>query len=151
MPKRVRSAADAAKNWADSMSSGVTQNKYKQGVSQVTESPMAKAATPEALNRYLEGVQRAVHSGKQAARLNATSLQSWQAAASGRGASNLAVGATKSKPKVDQAMQRLQPVWQAMRDAAAAVPKGPKGDLAAAQSRIMAALQKQQEMTRYNG
>jgi hypothetical protein len=130
------------------MASTTTQNKYKQGVAAVTESPMAKAATPEALNRYTQSVQNAVQSGKMARALNAVSLTTWQQAAAGRGAANLANGATKSRAKVDAAMQRMQPVWQAMRDAASSIPKGAKGDISAGMQRIQAALQMQQQMTR---
>lgn len=139
----VTSAADAAKNWADAMNSPLTQQKYLQGVARVTVSPTSMAAQPDAQARYIQNTAQAVQSGRMAAKLNAVSLSAWQQAVQA-GASNLSRNAQAKKQKQAAAAQKLQPVWQAMRDAAAALPKG---GLANGLARVQAALTVQAQMT----
>lgn len=144
MARQVRSASDAAQNWANAMAHPNAAAKYTQGVQKVTTSPTAKAASAEALAKYQANTTRAVASGHMASRLNAVSLQQWQQAAAQQGAQNLAKGAAKGKAKAAAAFQRLAPVWQAMADT---VDNMPSGGLANAIARVTAALQVQAQMT----
>jgi hypothetical protein len=139
----VTSAADAASNWAAAMASPTTQTKYTQGVNRVTVSPTAAAASADALNRYQQNTAQAVASGRMAAALNNVSLQAWQAAVAAS-AGNLSRNAQAKKAKQAAAAVKLQPVWQAMRNAANSLPKG---GVANAVARVQAALQIQAQMT----
>lgn len=139
----VTSAADAATNWANAMASPLTTQKYTQGVSRVTVSPTSSAASAESLNRYVQNTAQAVSSGRMAAKLNAVSLQQWQAAVQAA-SGNLSRNAAVKKQNQANAAAKLQPVWQAMRNA---VQNLPKGGVANAVARVQAALQVQAQMT----
>jgi len=79
-----------------------------------------------------------VSSGRRAAALNAVSNQQWQQAAINKGAPRLASGAQQASPKQLAAAQKLQPTWQAMRDAAASA-HGAQAKWAAAMQVLMQA------------
>lgn len=115
--------AQMAAAWKQGM--GSAGAKYTAGINKVTESPMAKAATPEAMQRYVDGVQRSVSSGKRAAALNASPLSTWKTNATTFGASNLAQGAQKGHPKYMAQAQKWAPILAQASQAAAAVT-GPK-------------------------
>lgn len=117
--------------------SGAAQ-KYTEGINKVTESPMAKAATPEAMQRYVDGVQRSVSSGKRVQALQAAPLATWKQNATGEGASRLAGGARKGQAKYAAAAQKWAPIL-AQASAAAAAVQGPKS-LSTAMAKVQANL-----------
>lgn len=121
MATPVASAQQAAQNWQQAMSNGLTSQKYVQGVNNVSEAPNAKAAA--AASQYQMGTANAVASGRYAAANNAVPLSAWKSAAVGK-ASRLATGAQAAAPKYQQAAARMQPVWQGIRDAVSQMPKG---------------------------
>lgn len=131
----VKSAQAAQDNYVN----GVQQSadKYLKGAERVTTSPGAAAATPQAMQDYLAGVQKSVTSGKRQRSLG-YSTSDWQAAVRAYGASNYAGSTAKGGPKYGRKAQKLQPAWQAARDAAAAV-SGPKGK-ATALAKVSAAM-----------
>ena len=126
-----------AQNWASAMASPTTSAKYTAGVQAVTQSPGAAAATPEALARYAQGCANSVNSGKRAASLG-YSLQSWQTAATQKGAPRLSTGAQMALPKFQAFAQKWAPIYNQASQAASALPKG---GLANALARVSASIQ----------
>lgn len=130
--------ANAAQNWANAMRSAQTKANYIAGVNAVTVSPTSLAASPVAQQRYLTGTQNAVQSGYMAKKLNAVSLQSWQASASGMGATNLSNAATKGAAKVAANFQANAQVYMNASAAAAAIPAD--GTIATAVAKVQASI-----------
>lgn len=116
----MASAATVATRWANGMSGSA--DKIKQGVQGVTESPTAKAA--QSLDRMLAGIQRAIQSGKMAAKLNAVTLAAWQQAMIDKGVLRVASGATAAKPKFQAFMQEFLPYLEQGRQQLASMPRG---------------------------
>ena len=113
---------------------GATQA-YKDGINSVSVAPTATAA--QHLDRYLNGVNAAVSSGKMAAALNAVSLQSWQQASINKGAPRIALGVQAAAQKFQAFMDKWLPYEQALQARIAAMPKG---GLAESQARANAAI-----------
>ena len=122
MAKAAKSADQINKNWVAGMAGAA--GKYTAGVQAVTENPAAKAATPEAMQRYQDGVAQSVSSGRRAASLNAVTLEAWKQAATTKGAQRLPSGASAGAQKQLAAMQKWAPIYAQASQAAAAVPKG---------------------------
>lgn len=99
----------AADSWARGMSSSA--EKMKAGVNAVTESPTAAAA--RASDRYLQGIQRAVSSGKWAAGLNSVSLQDWKQSMLDKGIPRVATGAQAAKGKMQNFLAQFLPYVKA--------------------------------------
>ena len=131
-------AADIAKKWSGAMNNGTTQANYVQVVMNLTDSPTARAATPEALANYQAGVNASVASGKRAAALQAVSLADYQKAVKSK-AGNLGIGATNSQPKMQAAMSNLIPVWGQIQSTLAGMPRQ-KGNAANAKARVGAVI-----------
>lgn len=131
-------AQSAATNWAAAMKSGTTKTNYINGINGTTVNPMALAASPQATQKYLDGVQRSVDSGKRAKSLNNASVATWKTNATTIGANNLTTGAQKAQPKYQQNIAPYAAVWPQMRAAADALPSG---GIANAQAKAAAALQ----------
>ena len=141
----VKTAQQANANWKAAMASPTTSAKYTQGVNAVTESPNAKAASPEAQAKYLRKVTDAVQSGRMAQKNSAVGVQKWKDAAS-KGAARLSTGATNGAQNHMDAATRMQPGWQAARDAANAIPND--GSEQAIAARVLASVR---EMKRAAG
>lgn len=137
MSRPVKTAQQANANWASAMASPQASQKYTQGVQAVTVSPNQMAATPQAVAKYQQATAAAVASGRMAAANNAVPLDRWKQAAA-QGASRLASGASNGKQKQLAAAQKMQVGWQAARDAADAIPSD--GTLATAGAKVMAAM-----------
>jgi hypothetical protein len=120
----AKSAQDSAAKWLAAMQAPATSQAYAAGVAAVTVSPTAQAATPQAEQLYLQGVQDAVSSGRRAAALNSVTLQAWQAAASGKGAQRLSSGAQAAQGKVQAFFTKFAPVFQNIHQTVNAMPKG---------------------------
>ena len=96
--------------------------KYAAGINAVTESPMAKAAAPQSLQKYAMNTQAAsVPGGRMEQGLNSVSLAQWKTQAAGVGATNLVTGATKGAPKLAAKAQQLIGAYTAAKSAAAGV------------------------------
>jgi len=102
-------AQQAAANWSRGMSNST--EKIRAGINAVTESPTAKAA--QATDRYLQGVQQSVASGKLAASLNRVTLQDWKTAAIEKGVNRIAAGAAAAQSKFASFMNEFLPYLQA--------------------------------------
>lgn len=135
---RVKTAAEAAANWQTGMTGGAAAAKYKAGVQSYSGNPMADAATPDAMQRYQDGVNQSITSGRRLAALQNTPAETWRNNALNIGAANLARGAAKGAPKYSAKAQKLQGVWQQQRDAVNGMAKG---GLANAQARSNRALE----------
>jgi len=109
--------------WASQMGSPNSVAKYKAGIMALTSSPTALAAQPDAINRYLSGIQESVSSGRRAAALNKVSLGEYQALATA-GAANLGTGAQRKKAKWAAAMQPYGAVYASIQSQLAGMPKG---------------------------
>lgn len=133
----MKTADQASANWLAAMQNPATAKKYQQGIQGFQGNPMALAATPQAMQAYLDGVQMSITSGKRAKSLNAASVATWQQNAVNVGAARLSSGATKAQPKYLAKIAPYAAVWPQMRAAARALPKG---GLANAQARAAAAL-----------
>lgn len=134
---RTLDPAQMAATWVQQMGSPQTQTRYKNGVQAVTTSPTALAASPEATQNYLNGIQQAVASGKRQASLNAVSLQSWQSTTINKGAPRLGTGAAASQNKFQTAMTKWAPIYTQISQQVAQMPKG---GLANAVARSQAAI-----------
>lgn len=120
MARKVRSAQQAADNWANAMA--MAAQRYTEGVQSVTESPTAKAARN--LDKYARATAAAVSSGRMAAALGSVTLQQWQDAAVKKGAQGIAQAGQMSKPAFLAAAQKKESVWQQQRDAVSSMPSG---------------------------
>jgi hypothetical protein len=121
---RVVDPARMAQNWQSGMGSAQATANYKAGVQSVTTSPGALAATPDAIQRYLDGVNQSVASGRRQAALNAVSLQYWQNQAINKGAPRLATGAAAALPKFQSFSQKIAPLLTQISAHVAGMPKG---------------------------
>lgn len=134
----VKDPATMAANWKAAMQNPQTAAKYKAGIQAVTENPMAKAASPEAEQLYLNNVQLSVSSGKRSAKLNAVPMSRWQGNAINIGSTLLSSGASKAIDKVTAHFQKWAPIYQ---QAHTAVQGMPKGGLVNAMARVQAVVQ----------
>jgi hypothetical protein len=134
----LKTAAQMAASYQQAMANPQTAANFTAGVQAVTQSPAAAAATPQAEQLYIQGVQQSVTSGKRAAALQAVTLQQWQQATTQKGAARLASGAQAAQSKVQAFFTKQAPVYAAMK---AAVSNMPKGGLVNAVARVQAALQ----------
>lgn len=136
MPRQVDPSKAAAAYQRGMAGAGTA---YTEGINSVTESPMQKAATPEAMQAYQDGVMRSIQSGKRVAALQAAPLATWKQNATTVGAQRLASGAQKAQSKVQAHFQKWAPIYSQASQAAAAV-QGPKSQ-ATAMAKVAAALQ----------
>lgn len=91
-----KTASQVAQKWATNLANST--NQIQQGVNAVTTSPTALAAANP--TGYLQGIQRAVSSGKWQANLQAVSLQDWKTAMVQKGIPHIQTGAAQSQQKV---------------------------------------------------
>lgn len=133
----MKTAQQAVNNWVAAMGSTTTRANYVAGINATTVNPMQLAATQEAMQAYLDGVQRSIESGKRARSLSEADVATWKTNATSVGATNLASGAKKAQAKYTRKIAPYAAVWPQMRAAARALPKG---GLANAQARAAAAL-----------
>lgn len=115
--------------------SGNAGQSYKDGINAVTENPMAKAATEDAENRMLAGIQRSM--GKRRSKLLAKTLESWKAAASSK-SDRYTSGTRLAADKVRAHFQEWSPTYEQASQAAKALPKG---GLENAKARVGAAIE----------
>lgn len=132
-----KTAQQAQSNWTAAMGSGQTKTNYINGINAVTVNPMQLAAAPEALQKYIDGCQRSLDTGKRAKALNAASVATWKGNATSIGANNLATGAKKAQDKYARNIAPYAAVWPQMRQASKALPSG---GIANAQAKANAAL-----------
>lgn len=118
-------AAAVSRLWV-TRTSGARQE-YIDGVNAVRDSPMDKAAGRS--DAYVQGVQRAVQSGKWQAGLRRVSLANWKQITTSVGADRLASGVTAARPKFEAFMREFLPfLAQTMQ---AVDGQHPRGDLEA--------------------
>lgn len=89
-------AAEAAERWASRMQQA--GENYRKGVSAVRVAPTERAAA--AVDRYRQGINDAIESGRYERGLRSVTLQDWQKAALEVGAGRLGTGAAAAKGKV---------------------------------------------------
>ena len=116
----AKTPADIAKKWANNISSAT--DSIRQGVQAVTTAPTQLAANAQ--DRYVQGVQRAVSSGKWQAGLQRVSLQDWQNAMINKGIPRIGAGATQAVPKFTAFMQQFMPYVQQGVQQLASMPRG---------------------------
>lgn len=111
---------EIADKWKRNLTASIPA--IKAGVLAVTQSPMAKAAQkPDA---YLEGVRRAVESGKWAEGLNSVSLAEWQNRTANAGTERISRGAGDAVNKVAAFQTQLKPITDRIKSAVDAMPSG---------------------------
>jgi hypothetical protein len=86
---------DMNKKWSTAMKNAIPY--IQQGVNNVTESPMAKAALKA--DKMLNNLTQAVQSGRWATALNNVSLQSWKDVTSKKITSSLSAGVDAAQQK----------------------------------------------------
>jgi len=99
----ARDPSTIAKRWSQNL--GASQEKIREGVQAVTQSPTARAAAADV--KYLAGVQRGVSKWKS--RLNAVTLSEWQTAMVEKGLPRVAQGAMAAEGKVSNFMTQFLP------------------------------------------
>jgi hypothetical protein len=108
----------ATRKWASRLK-GATQE-IREGVERVTESPMDKAA--DKADKYLEGVQNAVSSGKFADRLRATPLSTWKDNTLNKGIGRIAAGVDAAEGKVETFFGELLPFQERLANQVDSMP-----------------------------
>lgn len=116
------SAEQIVQRYQQAMASGVTAQRYKDGIDAVTQNPMEKAAA--AAPYYLQRVQEAVSSGKYAEKLRQTPMARWKDGAKNKGAARLASGAAQAIDKVRAAAQKWAPIYNQVSETVQAMNKG---------------------------
>lgn len=101
------SAADMAAKWAERTGSSSAIDAYKKGVGRVTESPAAKAA--QKLDKYLQGIQDALDSGKTRENMMNSPVELYRNNAINIGAGRIASGVKKGSPKYTAFTQSFVP------------------------------------------
>lgn len=109
---------------------GQASEAYKRGIQNTTVNPMERAAARE--DYYLQRVTEASTSGRRREKLLSVPLSRWKDNAITIGASRLATGAQKARPKMVQHWQKWGPVYKSVSDT---VQNMPKGGVAEAQAR----------------
>lgn len=112
---------------------------YKDGISRYNGNPMAAAATPEAMQRYAQGVADSIASGRRAAALQSADAGAWKQNAMTFGPAALATGAKKAEGKQRRKMNGAPALWQAQRDAVQSMPQG--SDVGSATARVARAME----------
>ncbi len=102
----------AAAKWARNLKAATGEIRI--GVEAVTESPMLKAAA--AVDKYAEGVRRAVESGKYVARLQATPLALWKTNTLDKGIGRIAAGVDAADSKVEAFFGELLPFQDSLKN-----------------------------------
>lgn len=131
-----KTAAQMAANWVKGMQSPAASQNYKDAMQALTVNPMELAA--QNLDKAAANFAQAVSSGRMAAKLRGVSMSAYKAACV-VGAGRLASGATKGAPKQAAAAQRLQSVYDGMKQASMASGGTPGQKAAAAVDFLVAA------------
>lgn len=138
--RAAKTPAQAAAKWLAAMQGTQAQTNYAQGTANKGQVAMNNAASPAAMQSYVQGVQNSVNNGSRLASLqDPMSAQLYNANTGAKGAQQLGVGAQKKVTKYQAAINALQPVYQAMQQASLAVD--PNKTRATAGARAAAALQ----------
>lgn len=124
--------ANATAKWARNL--GGAAQSYKDGINGVTENPMQKAA--QNADKALQGYTEAITSGRWAAKLNATPMEFWKSQSANGGAQRLVSGVAKGTPKMQAALTKFAPAYEAARQAAAAIGGSGKAAAMAKQSAV---------------
>lgn len=93
---------------------------YIAGVDSVTESPNAKAAAK--VDKYAQGVSRAVQDGTYVQANLAVGLDGWKTPAKQKGGRNYAQGVSDARPKLIKFQQTYDPVRRAIADQVNSMP-----------------------------
>lgn len=110
--------SEAAMAWSRGMLAA--GSKIKDGVSRVTESPMAKAA--QKAEAYVAGVQQAVQDGRWQAGLLSVSLEDWKQSMLQKGVANMQTGVKAGESKVRDFMQQFLPFAERVAQTVRAMP-----------------------------
>lgn len=137
MGRQVKTAAQASSAYVNGMAGAGA--KYSAGIDRVQVSPTQLAASDQAMQKYVAGVQASVSSGRRAAALGKVSLDQWKSAAKQKGAARIGTVSDLQKQRQSAAAQAWQGIWQQQSDAAAAVGGGK--DIGTAMAKVQAALQ----------
>lgn len=118
------SPSDIAAKWAANTKAATKA--YEMGVQSVDTSPMEQAAAK--VDKYLQGIQDAVNSGKYAQGLRSVSLQDWKTQTVTKGARRMSDGVTAATPKMQQVMGQLMPQIEAIAATVRAMPDTTEAD-----------------------
>ena len=110
--------ARAASKWSRNLQASTSE--IRAGVEAVTDSPMEKAA--DAVDKYAEGVRRAVESGKFVSRLRATPLSLWKSNTLDKGIQRIAAGAQAAEGKMEAFFTQLLPFQENLSRTVDAMP-----------------------------
>lgn len=113
------SPQEIAAQWKASMAA--SGDKIKKKVQAVTENPAEKAIA--AIPYMRQRVLAAIDDGTVEAGLRKVTLTGWKAAMSGKGVSNMQAGLADGMPKVAAYQAMAAPTFDAIRQAASAIPK----------------------------
>lgn len=113
-------AAAAAAKWADRTSSASAVAAYKAGIQRTTVSPGVKAA--QKIDKYAQGVQDALSSGKTLQAFQSIDLGMWQNNAINFGAASIPSGVKKGTPKMQAFTNAFFPFLQQQMAANATMP-----------------------------
>lgn len=133
-----KTKAQRIANWQQGMQSPQAATNYKAAMQALTVNPMEMAAAN--LDKAAANFMQAVQSGRMAAKLRAVGMSAYKAACVA-GASRLASGATKGLPKYTAAQDRLDPIYDQMKQASMASGGTPGQKAAAAIDVLVAAKQ----------
>lgn len=116
----MKNPTDVANRWASRLAS--SSEAIKAGVMGVTVNPAERALARQ--SAYIDGVQRAVSSGKYARGLRTVTLESWKQATLDKGIPRIASGATAAKGKFTQFMEAWLPYMDQLKSKLQSMPRG---------------------------
>lgn len=116
----AKNPTSVASKWAANL--GNATQSIREGIENVTESPMAKAANRT--DAYLAGIQKAVADGKFQDGLRRVSLEDWKRALMEKGLPRIATGARASEGKFADFMADFLPHVEAGQRALESMPRG---------------------------
>jgi hypothetical protein len=111
------SPQEQAKKWAENLTRA--KPSIRAGVQAVTQSPTQKAAA--AVDKYREGVIRAVDNGSFVAGCNRVTLQEWKDKMINKGLANLETGVREGESRMAAFMAKAAPYFKQAKEAASQV------------------------------
>src|SRR5262245_25542782 len=120
----MQSVEQIAQKWAQRTSAA--SEDYKAGVRNYSGNPMERAA--QQIPYYLQKVNEAVSSGRMAAALRNTPKEKWVSGAVNKGAARISAGVAESRSLYVAHLNKFMPVYQAIKDEVANMPKGTTED-----------------------
>lgn len=122
--RMIPNSQEAQRRWEEGLRK--SKDSIRAGIQSVTVSPMEQAAAKA--DQYMEGVRRAVDTGKYQAGLRAVPLETWKQAALTTGLDRLDSGIRKGAPKMGAFLAEFLPYVASVQQQIKAMPNGTEAE-----------------------